>query len=67
MEDQLGEMSRQTTWLIEKERPRLSIELDLYDPRQQPNIEGEYCVTGSVSIYGHALPRFRKLKFVSVP
>ena len=58
--DQLAMMSRQTTWLIEKERPRLSIELDLYDPLQPPNIRGECCVTGSVSIYGHAVAKVQK-------
>ena len=60
MEDQLAEMSRQTGWLIEKDRPRLSIELDLYDPLQQPNIKREYCVSGSVSIYGHTVAKVQK-------
>jgi hypothetical protein len=60
MEDQLAEMSRQTDWLIERERPRLNIELGLFDPLQQPNTEREYCVTGSVSIYGHTVAEVRK-------
>lgn len=60
LKGQLTTMSRQTTWLIEKERPRLNIELDLYNPRQQPNTERAYCVTGSVSIYGHAVAKVKK-------
>jgi hypothetical protein len=60
MEDQLAEMSRQADWLIAKERPRLRIELDLFDPFQRPNTAGEYCVTESVSIYGHTVAKVRK-------
>jgi hypothetical protein len=51
-------MKTQTSWLIEKERPRLSIELDTFDPR--PTLAGEYCVTGTVFIYGHAIAKVRK-------
>ena len=51
-------MRTQTNWLIEKERPRLSIELDIFDPR--PTITGDYCVTGTVFIYGHAVAKVRK-------
>ncbi len=55
MEDQLAEMRRQTIWLIEKERPRLDIELDLFDPRHRST--GEYCITGCISFYGLTIAR----------
>ena len=55
VKDQLAEMRRQTDWLIEKERPRLDIELDLFDPRQQTGTA--YCITGYVSFYGLTIAR----------
>lgn len=57
MRGQLRLMKLQTDWLIETERPRLSIELDHFDPRQTTT--GEHIVTGSVSIYGHTIAKVR--------
>lgn len=62
MKDQLAEMRRQTDWLIEKERPRLDIELDLFDPRQQTG--GEYCITGCISFYGLTIARDAKAEIL---
>lgn len=59
MEAQVTLTSRHLDWLIEKERPRLSIELDRFDPRTD-DFTGEYCVTGVVSIYGHTIARIKK-------
>lgn len=60
MQRQLTEMQRQTDWLIEKERPRLSIELSTFDPFQQLTPTGESSVTGTVSIYGHTVAKVQK-------
>lgn len=62
MKDQLAEMRRQTNWLIEKERPRLDIELDLFEPRQQTG--AEYCITGYVSFYGLTIARDGKVEIL---
>lgn len=53
MKLQLGQIRRQTDWILAKERPKLSMRLEPFDPFNNRTNSGSY-VRGTVSIRGNA-------------
>ncbi len=53
MELQLDDMKRQTDWMLAKERPKLSMRLEPFDPFNNRTGSGAY-IRGTISIRGNA-------------
>lgn len=52
--DQIVLTKTQTDWLLAKERPELSVQLEPFDPFQERAAMRDYYVRGTMSIRGHA-------------